>query len=202
MKKLAVANRKGGVGKSTTCVNLGLAAIERKLRVLLVDLDPQRNLSQFFSPTGAHEGDSTSSLMLFADGATIVPEVLQPGVAILRAVEELSRLMAPKDLKDLLRLKRYLDALSKDYDVCIIDTPGVLGVNPPMTLAGLMAADAVVCPFSVGDFEKAAVNDLWTYLRSTKSTHNPRLRLMGLLPSKINTSSKFEKEQLANSCCL
>lgn len=193
---LAVANRKGGVGKSGTCVGVAHAAIDKKLRVLLVDLDPQRNFSNSFLPTGAHEGEASSSLMLFADGATIVPEVLQPGVAIIRAVEELSQLVTPPSAQDLKRVSRYLRQFENDFDLCIIDTPGVLGINPPMTIAGLIAADVVVCPFTVGLFEADAVSDLWKYLGTVKRQFNPKLRLMGLLPSKINTRSSEEMRAL------
>lgn len=196
MKILAIANRKGGVGKTGACIGLAHAAIKKNLRVLLVDLDAQRNFSNSFPSTGAHEADASTSLMLFADGANIVPEVLQPGVAIIRAVEELSQLVTPKDPQDLKRVARYLSQFKKDFDVCIIDTPGVLGINPPMTIAGLIAADVVVCPFTVGRFEADAVSDLWQYLGTVKRKYNPKLRLMGLLPSKINTSSRKERDAL------
>ena len=196
MKILAVANRKGGVAKSATCIGLAHAAIQKGLRVLLVDLDAQRNFSNSFLPTGAHDGEASTSLMLFADGAHIVPEVLQPGVAIIRAVEELSQLVTPKDPQDLKRPARYLSQFKNDFDVCIIVTPGVLGVNPPMTISGLIAADVVVCPFTVGLFESDAVSDLWQYLGTVKRKFNPKLRLMGLLPSKINTSSREERMAL------
>lgn len=197
MKILAVVNQKGGVGKSTVVVHNAYCARERGLRVLLVDLDRQGSLSTSFPPTGEHEGEASSASALFSDGAVIVPEVLEEGFAIIRADEALSMLSgASRD--GIKRPARYLRELASQYDLCIIDTPGVLGFNPPMTIAALAAADAVVCPFGVGLYEGKALADLWEYLKGIKAQGiNPRLRLMGLLPSRVHTTSKEEMAALA-----
>lgn len=194
MKIFAVANRKGGAAKSTTCVNLAHAAVEHGLRVLLVDLDPQRSFSNSFTATSTDE--ASTALQLFAEGVEIVPEVLAPGLSILRAVEELSMLNAATD-ESLNRFAKNLRGLAKGFDLTIIDTPGVLGMAPPMTISGLVAADAVLCPVAVGKFEAEAIRDLWRYVHMVKSNHNPRLNVLGLLPSRINTRSADEMEALA-----
>lgn len=197
MKILAVANQKGGVGKSTVAVHNGYAAHEAGLRVLLVDFDRQGSLSTSFPPTGKHEGEASISTHLFAEGGEIRPEILGDRLAILRGGESLAMLDSASE-EGIRRPSRHLRALAADYDVCIIDTPGVLGLNPPMTIAALVAADAVVCPFGVGLYEGAALADLWKYLQGIKANgYNPRLRLMGLLPSKVHTTSKEEMETLA-----
>lgn len=198
MKILAVVNQKGGVGKSTVAVHLSYAARENGLRVLLVDLDRQGSLSTSYPASGAHDGEASSSSALFADGAAILPEHLEDGLSILRSDDSLSMLSgASRD--GIKRPARYLRELAAGYDVCIIDTPGVLGFNPPMTIGALVAADAVVCPFGVGLYEGRALADLWEYLKGIKSQgYNPRLRLMGLLPSRVHTTSKEEMGALAN----
>lgn len=199
MKILAVANQKGGVAKTTTCVGVAFQAIEQGLRVLLVDFDGMGSLSKFFEPTGHHTGDepSTSSL-LFAANAKIVPEVLQPGVAILRADPNLA-LLAGLNEEGIKRPRANLRALASDYDLCIIDTPGVLGVNPPMTIAALVAAQSVVCPISVGLFEADALRNLIDYILWVRNSgKNPLLKMMGLLPSRIDTRSPVEMEALAS----
>jgi len=196
MKILAVANQKGGVGKSTVCVGTAYAAVEAGLRVILVDFDRQGSLSTSFPETGADDGTATTASQLFADHATIRPEILAPGLSILRADDTLSMLSGVNQ-EGIKRPARYLRELAKDFDICIIDTPGVLGVNPPMTIAALVAADAVICPFGVGLYESKALADLWDYLRGVRANgYNPKLRLMGLIPSKVHTASREEMAAL------
>lgn len=198
MKILAIVNQKGSAGKSTTAVHIAYCARENGKRVLLVDLDGQGSLSTSFPTTGQHEGEASSASALFADGAVIVPEVLEDGLAILRSDEGLS-MLSGASREGIKRPARYLRELASQYDVCIMDTPGVLGFNPPMTIGALVAADAVVCPFGVGLYEAKAMADLWEYLKGVKAQgYNPRLRLMGLLPSRVQTTSKEELEALAN----
>lgn len=195
MKIIAIANQKGGVGKTTIATHLAHRARELGKRVLLVDLDRQGNLSQSFPPVqeGTPAGLSAS---LFGAG-DVVPEILEEGLAILRADESLSLLDGSNSHNHKAPAAR-LRALADDYDVCIVDTPGVLGFNPPMTIAALIAADAVVCPFGVGVYEAKALGDLWQYLRNIRANgYNPKLRVLGLLPSKVNTTSREEKALLA-----
>lgn len=197
MKSIAVVNQKGGVGKTTQCTHLVHRARELGKRVLLVDLDRQGNASQSFpSPSGQPPVTAQLAASLFGAGA-VQPEVLEEGLAILRADESLSMLDGSGGQGYRTPAAR-LRELADDYDVCIIDTPGVLGFNPPMTIAALIAADAVVCPFGVGVYEAKALGDLWKYLRAVREQgYNPGLRVLGLLPSKVNTSSREEKELLA-----
>lgn len=196
MRTLAIANQKGGVGKSTLTVHLAYAAIEAGLRVLLVDLDKQGSLSlSFEAAPGAPDGLLASALFS-ADVAHGRPQDLGHGLAIIRADDTLALLngAAPEVEK---QPARNLARFAADYDLCLIDTPGAIGFNPPMTVAALIAADAVVCPFSVGLYESKGLADLWTYLKSIKtSAYNPRLRLIGLLPSKVNTKSREERDAL------
>ncbi|MBI6621552.1 ParA family protein [Pseudomonas corrugata] len=208
MKLLAVANQKGGVSKSTTCAGVAYKAREtfvigedgqpRKLRVLLVDFDAMGSLSLMFQPTGFHTGpEPTTSVHLFDEGATIVPEMLEPGFGILRSDKMLSQL-AGVNGEGIKRPRNHLRALADDFDICLIDTPGVLGENPPMTIAALVATNAVICPISVGLFEADALRSLVDYIHWVrKSGKNPMLKMMGLLPSRINTRSPEEMGALA-----
>lgn len=194
MRIVAVVNQKGGVGKSTLAVHLAYMAQEKNLRVLLVDLDKQGSLSLSFPG----HGDGLVASDLFNETAVDkAPEDLGGGLAIIRADDTLSLLhgaVAGTEKRPAAHLRR----LASQYDLCVIDTPGAIGFNPPMTVAALVAADAVVCPFSVGLYESKGLADLWAYLKSIKSaTYNPRLRLLGLLPSKVNTKSREERSALA-----
>lgn len=196
MKILAVVNQKGGVGKSTLAVHLAYAATEAGLRVLLVDFDKQGSLSLSFSPATDAEQGLQASALFSADPTTVAPEALTDLLAIIRADETLALLNGGvADAEK--RPARHLRALSGQYDLCIIDTPGAIGFNPPMTIAALCAADAVVCPFSVGLYESKGLADLWGYIKSIRTpAYNPKLRLMGLLPSKVNTKSSEERNAL------
>lgn len=196
MRVLAVANQKGGVGKSTLTAHLAYAAIEAGLRVLLVDFDKQGSLSLSF-PAAADAAPGLLASSLFSGEATDqAPEVLGERLAIIRADDTLAMLsggVAGAEKRPAQNLRRFAGS----YDLCLIDTPGAIGFNPPMTIGALVAADAVVCPFSVGLYEAKGLQDLWAYLKSIKTpAYNPRLRLMGLLPSKINTKSSEERKAL------
>lgn len=196
MRTLAVANQKGGVGKSTLTAHLAYAALEDGLRVLLVDLDKQGSLSLTFEPAA----DATPGLMasqLFEPAAAeLGPEALGERLAIIRADDTLALLKGGAAAAERQPAK-HLQRLAKQFDLCLIDTPGAIGFNPPMTVAALVAADAVVCPFSVGLYETKGLADLWTYLKGIKvPAYNPKLRLLGLLPSKINTKSREERDAL------
>jgi chromosome partitioning protein len=197
MRVLAVANQKGGVGKSTLTVHLAYAAIEAGLRVLLVDLDKQGSLSLSFESTGGEPG-LVASQLFGAEALDANPEVLSESVSIIRADETLSLLSSGAAGVEK-RPARHLQRFDEQFDLCLIDTPGAIGFNPPMTIAALCAADAVVCPFSVGLYEGKGLADLWSYLKNIKgANYNPRLRLMGLLPSKVNTKSREEVGALAD----
>lgn len=196
MRTLAIANQKGGVSKSTLTAHIAYAANEAGLRVLLVDLDKQGSLSETFLPNeGAAPGLLASALFSSTEPEG-EPEVLSDKLAIIRADETLSLLsggVAGGEKRPAQNLRRFADR----FDICLIDTPGAIGFNPPMTVAALVAADAVLCPFSVGLYEAKGLRDLWAYIKSIKTpAYNQRLRLMGLLPSRINTKSKEELEAL------
>ncbi|WP_107331533.1 ParA family protein [Metapseudomonas otitidis] len=196
-KIFVIANQKGGVGKTAVTVGVTFRAKDHKLRVLIVDFDRQGSASGVFE-TKNDESAAVASFSheLFGEDpeAVIVPEDLGGGLHILRADPTLSTLTA-ENIDFIRRPAHHLRKLAKGYDVVIVDTPGILGDNPPMTLAALIAADAVVCPFSVGRFELDALPDLLEYIVGIKKNgFNPRLRLMGLLPSKINTKSANERQ--------
>lgn len=192
MRKLAVINQKGGAGKTTLASHVGEAAVETGKRTLLVDLDPQGSLS-LSHPGAEGAAPSLTASMLFSTEANgLMPEPLSDSMAIIRSDKTLSRLSGNVEGAER-RMAAYLQRFAKDYDLCVIDTPGAIGFNPPMTVSALVAADAVICPFSVGLYEGRALADLWEYLKLIKTPrYNPKLRLMGLLPSKINTRSREE----------
>lgn len=201
MRKLAITNQKGGAGKTTLTKHLAEAAVAEGKRVLLADLDPQGSLSISCGLKVKKIEDNDKGLLsatlLFSDNSEqFEPLKLSSGLDIIPADKTLLELNAVEGGER--RVARALKRFEREYDLCLIDTPGSIAFNPPMTIAALVAADVVVCPFSVGLFEGAALSDLWEFVKRVKTpAYNPKLRLMGLLPSRINTKTPEEVAGLA-----
>lgn len=194
MKILAIANQKGGIGKSTLAAHLAYAAREAALRVLLVDLDKQGSLSLSFPAVTSTGHVLLASGLFEAEASDVLPEPLDDGLAIIRADERLA-LLDGAGVDYIRRPATHLRQLGQRFDLCLIDTPGLIGVK---LFAALTAADAVICPVSVGLFESAGLAELWKFIQAVRTKgFNPRLRLMGMIPSKINTRSPEERAGLA-----
>ena len=180
-KTFCIANQKGGVGKTTTAVNLaaGLAAIGQ--RVLLIDLDPQGNATM---GSGVNKSELTHTVYQVLIGAHPVAQVRvkaeDAGYDLLPANRDLAG--AEVDLVELdqreHRLKQALNPHQADYDFILIDCPPSLSM---LTLNGLCAADGVIVPMQCEYFALEGLSDLVNTIKAVHRNFNPQLKLIGLL---------------------
>jgi chromosome partitioning protein len=197
---IAVANHKGGVGKTTTTANLGAALALRGRRVLLIDLDPQGNLTSSFGLE--KEGQHTVADALL-DRRVPLPVVCVPNGSAdgLESSEQLSVVPAADALAAAeaqlmnklgreLRLRDQLLSLEERYDYIVIDTPPSLGV---LTINALVAATRVIIPTEARFFSLQGLKMLEDSIEEILYV-NPRLEVLGILLSKIDRRLKEERQ--------
>ncbi|MGH3648433.1 MAG: ParA family protein [Micromonosporaceae bacterium] len=190
---LAVANQKGGVGKTTTVACLGAAYAEQGQRVLLVDLDPQACLtfSLGLEPRDL-EPNAYQVLLGKADPADAVRS-LDGGCDLLPAGIEMAgceAVLAPLGDRET-RLRDALVPLASDYQQIVIDCPPTLGL---LTLNGLVAADALLVPVQAELLAFRGVDQLLDTLEDEVLAYNPGLRVLGVLPTQFDPRTRHAKQ--------
>ena len=179
---LAVANQKGGVGKTTTAVNLGTSLALDGHRVLLVDIDPQGNLTSGIGLKGqaAAGGTIYEALTTDAEPESFVLPTRVDNLALIPADRNLTG--AEIELVSMLarehRLRRVLDPLRSRFDLIFIDCPPSLGL---LTLNALVAADAIVIPLHCEYYALEGLAELVATMRRVRAVLNPTLDIEGVL---------------------
>lgn len=196
---IAIANQKGGVGKTTTAINLGAGLAVAERRTLIVDMDPQGNAT---SGMGLDRSKLRGSVYdVIVDGAAIadmrVREVHFPLLDILPSSQDLVGAeveLVGRERRELL-LRQALDAVRDDYDYILLDCPPSLGL---ITLNTLAAADTVLIPIQCEFYALEGLSQLLNTVRLVQQNLNPRLQIEGVLltmyDQRLNLSRQVADE--------
>mgnify|MGYP001809742338 FL=1 len=192
MRILAIANQKGGVGKSTLAVHLVWLALEQGRPVLMVDLDGQANSSRTFAET--FTGLLASKLFTAEPGTlTAAPQPITDRLSLIPADVEINDVEG-LDLGTIERPAVHLRALSLAPEtLVIIDTPPTLGRR---LIAALIAADAVVSPVALNGYSIQGITDLQKTIHMVVRRFNPGLENLGLLANMVNSRSATHGQML------
>ncbi|MBI2839159.1 MAG: ParA family protein [Acidobacteria bacterium] len=194
---LAIANQKGGVGKTTTAVNLVAALAFKGRRTLLVDMDPQSNSSMSFIDVRAVEKTMYDILV---DKSCTFGDVVRPTTIMGLEVAPSRIAMAKLETKLLgevdgyYRLKDRLDEIRRNYDFIIVDTPPTLGL---ITVNALVAATHLLIPIQSSYFALEGTDDLLETIDKVKARPNPALQLLGVLVTLYDKRTTVARDSLA-----
>ncbi len=197
---ICIANQKGGVGKTTTAVNLAASLAERGKKVLLLDIDPQSNAT---TSLGFSRSDYEFNIYHVLNDSKKLSEVilktaiegldLVPSNIGLVGIEK--RFYSSRKKNKELILDEKLHEVKERYDFIIIDSPPALG---PITINALSASDSVIIPIQCEFFALEGLAQLLNTVTLLKKTINPKLKIKGFLPTMYSKQNNLSKQVLAD----
>lgn len=189
---IAVVNQKGGVGKTTTAVNLAAALTECGSRVLVCDFDPQANATSGFGVDKRRVRHTSYSMIIEQSAAqesivhTDYADVIPSSADLAGAAVELIGMDRREQ-----QLKKALNSIQNRYDVIFIDCPPSLEM---LTLNGLCAADGILIPVQCEYYALEGLSDLMATLRSVKRRLNPSLDIFGVILTMFDGRTNFSTQ--------
>lgn len=189
MKTISVANQKGGVGKTTLQFHLAISVAQKGYKCLFIDNDPQGNASASLSKyTGTHVSN-IKTIDLYKEDLDFHLDNTKD-ICLITADRELSKI-ARYPNEATYYFKENLEKIKKEFDFCFIDNLPSLGLG---MLAALISSDYVYSPLEMENFSIQGIKDLKTTIQGIKQKHNPSIENLGIIPNRVNSRSKRQKD--------